>query len=162
VGACGCWVGMRCESCVFPRVEMPIDANRINMVCRSSYPRLCSCAPLHLCTSTPVHLTSTPPHPHPTQGMSVLAAWVGALGLRRGVLRAFDEGGEIEVALLDGAPVYIKYNSTSGDAYAKANPVDGFVGVIFQVYMLTLIPYSYTLILYYHTLLLSYSHTLIL
>ncbi|KAJ1414020.1 hypothetical protein B484DRAFT_454947 [Ochromonadaceae sp. CCMP2298] len=65
------------------------------------------------------------------QGASALAAWVGALGLRRGVLRAYDEAGEIAPALLDSAPVYIKYNSTTGDAYAKANP-GGFVGVIFQ------------------------------
>ena len=68
------------------------------------------------------------------RGIRVLKAWIGALYLPRGVLRAVDEnsGEEVDIDGWNDRPVYIKYNSTDkGDAYMKAYD-GGNVGIIFQ------------------------------
>ena len=68
-----------------------------------------------------------------SSAISCLKAWVHALGLPRGVIRVIDHSDkDIEVAELDDAPVYLKYNSSEGgDCYMKPY-LGGFSGVIFQ------------------------------
>ena len=68
------------------------------------------------------------------RAVSTLKAWVGALGVPRGVLRAVEESSstEIEISSLANEPVYLKYGpALSGDAYMKKY-IGGNVGVIFQ------------------------------
>ena len=64
---------------------------------------------------------------------NILRAWVSELGMKRGVLRAYDDNNnEISVDAFTNLPVYVKYNSTdNGDASMKSYNGQYF-GVIFQ------------------------------
>ena len=68
------------------------------------------------------------------RAVKTLRAWVGALALPRGILRAVEESSseEFEISSLENVPVYLKYGpALSGDAYMKKY-AGGNVGVIFQ------------------------------
>ncbi len=60
-------------------------------------------------------------------GIAALKAWTGALGLPRRLLHGLDTQG-VPVAL--EGPVFIKYNSASGDAFASGYGGDAR-GVLF-------------------------------
>lgn len=68
------------------------------------------------------------------RAVKTLKAWVTALELPRGMLRAVDEssGEELELCDLAESTVYLKYGpARTGDAYMKAY-AGGNIGVIFQ------------------------------
>jgi Domain of unknown function (DUF1824) len=68
------------------------------------------------------------------RAVRTLKAWVSALELPRGILRAVEEssGEELEICSLAETAVYLKYGpQLSGDAYMKAY-AGGNIGVIFQ------------------------------